>query len=76
MRRLRFKINVPLLGLPPGTVFNVECGDDGVPTDKKWRKLLKDSKLDHCVEVMPSETESGERVNKLKAHFDKKKDGE
>lgn len=35
----------------PGQKVNVKCDDYGIPLDSFWRKRLKDSQIDNCLEI-------------------------
>ena len=41
-----------LHGHPKGSIIEVRVDKDGTPLDKHWRRRLKDSPIDGCVEVV------------------------
>lgn len=49
---LKIKTDHVLHGIPSGGTVKVEVDKEGIPFDKNWRRRLKDSKLDGCVEVI------------------------
>ena len=44
------KINKDVGGHKAGSTFKVQCNDNGIPLDVFWRRRLKDSAVDNCVE--------------------------
>jgi hypothetical protein len=50
MKIKKLKINKPLGKYKAGAVVKVRCTDDGIPEDVYWRRRLKDSNIDQCVE--------------------------
>jgi len=50
-------LNLP--GYAPGAIIRVKTDAEGIPTDARWRRRLKDAETDHCVEVVkPSRSTS------------------
>ena len=49
---IRNKSDVPLHGLQPGKVIQIEVKGNGSPKDKHWRRRLRDAKIDGCVEIV------------------------
>ena len=47
---MKLKLNMPLRGLPAGHEIEVETDKEGIPLDKFWRRRLRDSEIDNCVE--------------------------
>ncbi len=39
--------------LKPGARKEIEVDDHDVPKEQKWRRRLKDAKVDGCVELTP-----------------------
>lgn len=52
MKIVKHKLNVALGGYPEGQILNLRCDSDGVPLDPFWRKRLKESARDNCIEVV------------------------
>lgn len=50
MKIRKLKINRDLGKHKVGEVVKVRCHDSGVPEDVYWRRRLKDSTIDQCVE--------------------------
>jgi len=53
--KTRIKINKNLRGFAPGQTTMIEVDDNGVPIDPFWRKRLKDSNFDNCIEIVNDE---------------------
>jgi len=51
---LEIKSEVPLHGFNKGQIVKVKVDRNGTPYDKNWRRRLKDSKIDGCVEIIKS----------------------
>lgn len=53
-KTIELKINTaqPLHGVPSGGTVKVEVDRDGIPFDRDWRRRLKDSVMDGCVEIV------------------------
>lgn len=49
---LRVMTDQPLHGVAKGKMITVSVDRDGTPLDKNWRRRLKDSKIDGCVEIV------------------------
>lgn len=49
---LRVKTEQPLHGVAKGNIVTVSVDRNGIPFDKNWRRRLKDSKIDGCVEIV------------------------
>ena len=49
---LRIMTEHPLHGVAKGNTVTVSVDRDGTPLDKNWRRRLKDSKIDGCVEIV------------------------
>ena len=49
---LKVKTDKPLHGVPSGGTISVKVDRDGIPYDREWRRRLKDSKIDGCVEII------------------------
>jgi len=48
----RLKLNAPLGGKPAGTIIKIRTDKNGVPLDSYWRRRIKDSEIDNCVEFV------------------------
>ena len=49
------KPNFPTHSIPAvkiGQIIEIECDEYGTPLIKYWRRRLKDSKIDNCIEVI------------------------
>jgi len=49
--RVENKSSVPLDGLPPGESKEIEVDNEGTPKEIFWRRRLKDSVIDGCIEI-------------------------
>lgn len=49
------KSMVSLHGLKPGKQTEIEVDDKGVPLDQHWRRRMRDSASDGCIEVVQHE---------------------
>lgn len=52
MKIVKLKINIAMYGYAIGQEVSVETDSKGTPFDKYWRRRLKDSEIDNCLEVM------------------------
>ena len=48
---IKLKIKKAFSGFIIDQVISVEVDSDGVPVDRFWRRRLRDSKVDGCVEL-------------------------
>lgn len=46
------KINIPLRGYKAGAIIPIRVDAKGWPLDPYWDRRLRDSKIDHCVEIV------------------------
>ena len=44
------KSGVEIHGVKPGADFVIDCDEEGTPKDFNWRRRLKDSAVDGCIE--------------------------
>lgn len=51
-KKLKIKLNTPLRGFPANMELNIKTDSQGTPKDAYWRRRLKDSKKDNCIEVI------------------------
>ena len=49
---LNLVIKKPFSGLHVGKQIAIPCDADGIPKEQFWRRRLRDSKIDGCVEVI------------------------
>jgi hypothetical protein len=66
------KLNTDLRGKKAGSIVRIKTDTNGVPLDHYWRNRLKDSKIDNCVELLPSKKKP---VSKKKMDAKLKKGG-
>lgn len=52
MVKKKLKLNADLNGHLAGYILNIDCDDKGIPLDQYWRRRLRDSKIDSCVEIV------------------------
>ena len=57
---LRVMTQHPLHGVAKGKIITVSVDQNGIPFDKNWRKRLRDSKIDGCVEIVKKSTSKKE----------------
>lgn len=50
MKKRKLQINRDIGTHKAGSIVSVSCYDDGIPVDVYWRRRLKDSTIDQCVE--------------------------
>ena len=50
--KLNQDLSTPKGKLLKGAIINLECDVNKIPLDIFWRKRLKDSAIDNCVEVV------------------------
>lgn len=46
----KLKLNAPLLNYKEGSIVTIDCDKGGTPLDIFWRRRVKDSKIDNCVQ--------------------------
>lgn len=65
------KVNYDLKGLRAGDTVRIKCDKDGTPIDAYWRRRMKDSAIDNCVEIVvssrPKKTKAAEVKNAAEA---------
>lgn len=44
------KSSVEIHGVKPGATFVIDCDENGTPMELKWRRRVKDSAIDGCIE--------------------------
>ena len=49
------KSDVALHGLEPGKRMQIKVDRNGLPLDRHWRRRMKDSEIDGCIEVVKKE---------------------
>ncbi len=54
MPNLKLKINSTFRSqkVKKGDIITVEVDSNSIPLDQFWRRRLKDSKIDNCVEIV------------------------
>ena len=52
--RLKVNFNIKNKNIRVGDIVQIEIDTNGIPLDQFWRRRLKDSKLDNCVEIINS----------------------
>jgi len=62
--KARIKINKSLRGFAPGQTTMIEVNEEGIPVDIFWRKRLKDSKFDKCIEFVDGEPKEKPKKSK------------
>ncbi len=63
MNKVELKVNRSMNGVHAGSVIKIEVSRGGIPIDPFWRKRVRDSKRDNCVEVI-KETETKPKPSK------------
>lgn len=58
------KSGVSLHGVKPGGEKVIDVDSHGVPKEQMWRRRIKDSKLDGCVDLAPVKTLKKEESSK------------
>jgi len=53
--RMKLKVNFPHPDHPEGSVIEIEEAAPGVPASYYWRRRLRDSEIDGCVEIVSDE---------------------
>lgn len=59
-------INTALPGYRVGEQIKIPVDQHGTPRDKYWRKRLRDSKIDNCIEIKEVKKETGTSRKKTK----------
>ena len=49
---VRVKVKKKVGKIPKGTTATVPTDKEGTPLDYFWRKIFRDSKIDHSVEIL------------------------
>ncbi len=52
MKKISLKLNVHLAGKKAGDIVKVEIDANKTIIDRYWRRRLKDSEIDKCVEIV------------------------
>ena len=67
-KTLIITINTALPGYHPGEEIKIPVDQHGTPKDKYWRKRLRDSKIDKCIEIKEApKKENGTSRKKTKS---------
>lgn len=53
-----FKLNKDLKDKKTGEILNLKVDKNGVPIEQYWRRRLKDSKIDNCMEPVKAKKEA------------------
>ena len=64
MKKMRFKLNVPLQGMPIGAFISLQVDRNGTPIDKYWRNRFLDASYDGCIEAICME--KPKKIKKVK----------
>lgn len=56
---MKIKLNMDISGFKKGEELEL-LTHNGVPIDAYWRKRLKDSEIDNCIEIIPQKSSSSE----------------
>lgn len=65
MKKIKLQINVEDLGgKKKGTILNLEVDKNKTIIDRYWRRRLKDSEIDQCVEIVKAEIVKIEKKEK------------
>jgi len=74
MKRVKFKINVPLKDMPAGALISLNVDAKGVPIDRYWRQRFLDASYDGCIEQIcldePKKTKKAKEVFKESKDLD------
>ena len=57
---IKLKLNQAMQGFEAGRVVPVQADEQGVPLEKFWRRRLKDSQIDNCVEIVKTPKMKGD----------------
>lgn len=60
---MKIKLNMDIAGHKKSRIIEV-LDRDGVPVDEFWRKRLKDSDIDNCIELVSEKAPTGESKKK------------
>ena len=50
--KIENKTGVVLHGLNPGGRIDIDVDSEGTPLDINWRRRLRDSEIDGCIEII------------------------
>lgn len=65
-KTIKLKVNANIHGYYKGDTVIVKVDSNGVPLDINWRRRLKDSMIDNCVEIISSEKKQNTDKGKVK----------
>ena len=67
-KRLKIKIinksSITLHGLRAGKSVDAEADENGTPLDKHWRRRLRDSEIDGCIEIVKEQKKEVKKITK------------
>lgn len=56
--QLNQNLSTPKGKLLKGAIVDVLCDENSIPLDVFWRRRLEDSKIDNCVEILKTVSQS------------------
>jgi len=48
-KKVEYTVNVNIHGMKAGQTILLDVDTNGIPLDRKWRRRLKDAKIDGCM---------------------------
>lgn len=69
-KKVNFKINAAIGGKVKGQIVTLECDKAGTPLDTFWRRRLKDSATDNCMEIYKEAKAPKAKKNSQSANSD------
>lgn len=58
MSTIKIKINHGIAGYNPGDTVDIDVKADGSPVLRYWRRRLKDSQRDNCIEIVEQKSKT------------------
>lgn len=57
-KKLKIQVNFDVGKIKKGSQIMIDVDNAGIPLDKFWRKRLKDSAIDNCIQVTSLESDN------------------
>ena len=57
-KKVEFTVNVAIHGMKKGQSILLDVDANGIPLDRKWRRRLKDAKIDGCITETPKQPQT------------------
>lgn len=57
-KKLKIQVNINIGKIKKGSQIMIDVDNEGIPLDKFWRKRLKDSAIDNCIQVISADSDN------------------